>query len=60
MLGTLGRLFLLRFLPRRLVPFIAVYQVYRLLRGRRAPARTELAAGRPNAAVTPGGRARVG
>jgi hypothetical protein len=46
-------LFLLRFLPRRLVPILTVIEVVRLIRGLRGGSR------RP-ATVTPEGRARVG
>ena len=75
MLGTLARLFLLRLLPRRLVPILALYEVYRLIRRRRsatqAPSRLPASSSnaRPLSAaapvvsrrqVQPEGRARVG
>ena len=53
MLGLFARLFLLRFLPRRLVPFFTIYELYRMVRGRRAPAPVDQG-------VAQGGRARVG
>lgn len=58
MFGLIGRFFLLRFLPRRLLPFLAVIEVFRLLRGVRAATRP--VAPQPPRSVTSGGRARVG
>jgi hypothetical protein len=52
MLGWLGRFFLVRFLPRRLIPILTVIEVIRFIRGlRRPPQRT---------VVAPEGRVRVG
>jgi hypothetical protein len=55
MFGWLGRVFLLRFLPRRLVPLFTVYEVYRFLRGRRAASRSQVVSAKPTEV-----RARVG
>jgi hypothetical protein len=69
MIRMLARLFLLRFLPARLVPILTAYEIYRLVRRRRAapgpPARTVGPAVSPTDApidpqVAQGGRARVG
>lgn len=57
MLGLLGRMVLLRFLPRRLIPLLTAYELFRFVRGRRAATPTGTPA---NPQVTPGGRARVG
>jgi hypothetical protein len=34
MIGTIARLALLRFMPRRLVPLLTAWEVFRLVRGR--------------------------
>ncbi|HEY0444467.1 MAG TPA: hypothetical protein VGC90_09610 [Candidatus Limnocylindrales bacterium] len=43
MIRGLGRLLLLRFLPRRIVPFLTAWEIFRLVRGRQRP-RPELEA----------------
>ena len=52
MLGLLGRLVLLRLLPRRLMPILTLYEVYRLARGLRSGSRATSPAG-ARAAGTP-------
>jgi hypothetical protein len=65
----LSRMFLLRFLPARLVPILTAYEIYRLVRRRRAtppPAARTVGPATPSTAapvdpkVVQGGRARVG
>jgi hypothetical protein len=52
MIRGLGKLVLLRFLPRRLVPFLTAWEIFRLVRGRQRP-RAEL-----DATTSPRGTAR--
>jgi hypothetical protein len=64
MLGMLGRLFLLRFLPRRLIPILTVIEAIRFVRALRRPRPVQpVAPGTPvppRSAAAPEGRARVG
>jgi hypothetical protein len=41
MFRTLARLFLLKFLPRRLVPLLTAYEIYRFIQGVRRSGQTD-------------------
>ena len=56
MLGLLGRLFLLRVLPRRLLPILTVYEAFKFVRGLRSGSHTSSPVGAAHPGTAPGPR----